>query len=179
VNIEVQNKRGSTSSSDPRLTPDVRGNGSGFLFTPDGFIWLKSRSGYRHLSGSCAVANSLTSILWQKNHARLPSRCVRCVQYGAAEPLIALIQLSRGILCCRQNVGQIGIPHQQCPVSSLTCRPIGHCWSKTRLSYYRRFAYAKAGITSSPKSFRDFTTCSGGIVPMRWLAQKTSYPISL
>ena len=123
---------------------------------------------------SCAVERSSTSILWQKNHGRLPSRCALCVQCGAAELLTALMQLSRGILCCRQNVGQIGIPHQPCPVSSLTCRLTGHGWSKTSLAHDRRSAYANAGITSSPKSFRDFTTCSKGIVPMRWLAQKTS-----
>src|SRR5215831_21426394 len=42
VNIEVHSKRGSTTSSDPRLAPEVRGNGSGFLFTPDGFILTNS-----------------------------------------------------------------------------------------------------------------------------------------
>src|SRR4029453_10263175 len=38
VNIEVQSQQGSTSRSDPRLAPDVRGHGSGFLLRPEGFI---------------------------------------------------------------------------------------------------------------------------------------------
>ena len=42
VNIEVHPRRDATSRSDPRLAPEVHSHGSGFIFTPDGFILTNS-----------------------------------------------------------------------------------------------------------------------------------------